>query len=129
MARGRGSGISVDPGRIHKARLDAGLTLADVAGTEVSRTFIHQVENGSARPSLQVLNLIARRTGKPIEYFKRPTKPNAASLELSNTLSLAAKAVHRFTADVRMTPAELEALKLVEVLVRRAGLLALAIKS
>jgi hypothetical protein len=37
--------------------------------------------------------------------------------------------VHRFAADVRVTPAELEALKLVEVLVRRAGLLALAIKS
>jgi hypothetical protein len=73
--------------------------------------------------------LIARRTGKPLIYFKRPTKRNSASIELSNTLSLAAKAVHRFAADVRVTPAELEALKLVEVLVRRAGLLALAIKS
>jgi len=43
----------VDPSRILRARIDPRLTLAAVAGAEVSRTFIDQVEGGSARPSLR----------------------------------------------------------------------------
>ena len=119
----------MDPSRIRRARADAGLTLAAVAGTEVSRTFIHQVESGSARPSLRVLKLIAKRTGKPIDYFKRPAKRHAASFELSETLSQTAKAVKRFISSSKLTPSERESMKLVESTIRRAAQLALAIKS
>ena len=125
----RGSGITVDPDRVRQARAEAGLTLAALAGGQVSRTFIHQVEKGSARPSLAVLKLIARRTGKPIDYFRRPAKENVASVELSTNLSLAAKQVRRFISVAHLTPSELEAMKLVESLIKRAALLALSIKS
>ena len=71
MARrgGRRRGISIRPGSVRLARQEAGLTLAEIAGVEVSRVAIHLVETGHTRPSLQTLELIARRTGKPIGYF------------------------------------------------------------
>jgi len=125
----RGSGISVDPGRVRQARAEAGLTLAALAGRQVSRTFIHQVESGTARPSLPILKLIARRTRKPIDYFSQPVQEHAASVELSTSLSAAAKEVRGFIAKARLTPSELEAMKLVEALIKRAALLAMAIKS
>jgi transcriptional regulator with XRE-family HTH domain len=63
--------VAVIPERIRQARLERGLSLAQVAGKEVSRAFIHLVEQGVARPSLPVLELIAARTGKPPNYFLR----------------------------------------------------------
>src|SRR3981081_2335516 len=55
----RGPGIPIVPSRVRQARVDRGLSLADLAGTEVSRAFIHQLEQGLARPSLEILELIA----------------------------------------------------------------------
>ncbi len=48
------------------------MSLAQVAGEEVSRAFIHLVEQGVARPSLPILELIAERTGKRTDFFLRP---------------------------------------------------------
>jgi transcriptional regulator with XRE-family HTH domain len=64
--------VPVVPERIRAARLERGLSLAQVAGVEVSRAFIHLVEQGVARPSLPVLELIAERTGKHPDYFLKP---------------------------------------------------------
>ena len=49
--------------------MEAGLSLAEVAAGEVSRTAIHLVETGAARPSMRTLELIARRTRRPVEHF------------------------------------------------------------
>jgi hypothetical protein len=49
-----------------------------VAGGEVSRAFIHLVEQGVARPSRPVLELIAQRTGKRPDYFLQPRQGEAA---------------------------------------------------
>lgn len=121
----RGSGIAVDPERVRQARVIAGLTLAQVAGKEVSRTFIHQVEHGIARPSPMVLRLIARRTGKPVSYFMRSS--NSAALtgkELSMELSVVAARVRRFVAVNPLSPTERAAMKLVEVSLRQGATLA-----
>jgi tetratricopeptide (TPR) repeat protein len=56
---------------VRQARLDARLTLAQVAGSDVSRQAIHLVETGKARPSAAVLELIAQRTGRPLSSFLR----------------------------------------------------------
>src|SRR5215471_4049272 len=50
----------------------AGLSLAQVAGGELSRAAIHRVEQGKVRPSLRTLQLIAERTGQPLERFLLP---------------------------------------------------------
>ena len=95
MRRGRGgSGLPVDPARVAKARREAGLTLSALADGQVSRTFIHQIEHGLSRPSIDVLKLIARKTGKPTQYFLRSGRSDAITVaELVTELSTALKLV------------------------------------
>lgn len=52
-----------------EARLQAGLSLGKVARDDISRTAIYFVETGKAKPSLETLQLIAARTGQPMEFF------------------------------------------------------------
>jgi len=66
---GRRKGIPIREGSVHQARLDARLSLAQVAAGQVSRTAVHHIEKGRTKPSLETLRLIARQTRKPIEYF------------------------------------------------------------
>ena len=54
---------------MRRARLEAGLTLAQVAGTELSRQAIHLVEVGKSLPSMATLEIIANRTGQPLSSF------------------------------------------------------------
>src|SRR5207245_4164396 len=69
VRRRRLKGVRVDAARIRQAREAAGLSLADVAGSEITRSAIHNIEMGKTRPSLPVLEMIARRTGKPVTAF------------------------------------------------------------
>jgi transcriptional regulator with XRE-family HTH domain len=65
----RRHGVAVIPERVRQARLEAGLTLAELADGKVSRTAIHLIETGRNRPTLDTLAHIAARTGRPIGYF------------------------------------------------------------
>jgi tetratricopeptide (TPR) repeat protein len=67
--RRRLPGLSIRPGSISRARAEAGLSLAQVASGEVSRTAVFLAEKGKTRPTLPTIQLIAARTGKPVEYF------------------------------------------------------------
>jgi tetratricopeptide (TPR) repeat protein/DNA-binding XRE family transcriptional regulator len=67
--RGRRPGVDVKPGSVKQARLEAGLSLGQVASGVVSRTAIYFVETGKSRPSMETLRLIADRTGQPLDYF------------------------------------------------------------
>jgi tetratricopeptide (TPR) repeat protein len=69
--------LVVRPGSIKRARGEAGLSLAQVASGEVSRTAVHLAETGKTRPTLPTIQLIAARTGKPLEYFLE--SPGAAN--------------------------------------------------
>lgn len=72
--RGRRRGIEIKPGTVKQARAEAGLSLGQVAGTEISRTAIYFVETGKAKPSMETLKLIAERTGRPLDFFlSRPS--------------------------------------------------------
>lgn len=82
----RGQGVAIIPDRIRQAREEAGLSLAQLSGTDFSRAFAHQLEQGKSRPSLEVLQLIAARTGKPIEFFlDMQAEPGAVSTAQSMT--------------------------------------------
>lgn len=67
--RGRRKGVEIRPGSVKQARLDAGLSLGQVARSDISRTAIYFVEVGKAKPSMETLRLIADRTGRPLDYF------------------------------------------------------------
>ena len=67
--RRRLPGLAVRPGAIKQARAEAGLSLAQVASGEISRTAIFLAETGKTRPTLPTVQLIATRTGKPVEFF------------------------------------------------------------
>ena len=47
----------------------AGLSLGQVAREDISRTAIYFVETGKAKPSRETLELIAQRTGQPLDFF------------------------------------------------------------
>ncbi len=67
--RRRRPGVYVKPGAIRQARLEAGLSLAQVAAGRLTRNAIHLVETGRSRPSMETLELIAHATGRPVDYF------------------------------------------------------------
>lgn len=55
--------------RVRTARHEAGLSQSRVAGAELTKGFISQVESGQVRPSIRSLQLIATRLGRPLDYF------------------------------------------------------------
>src|SRR5258708_521486 len=55
--------------RVRSARRDAGLSQAQLAGDELTKGFISQIESGLVRPSIRSLQHIASRLGRPLDYF------------------------------------------------------------
>lgn len=55
--------------RVRAARKVLGLSQAQLAGEELTKGFISQLESGAVRPSVRSLQVIAGRLGKPLEYF------------------------------------------------------------
>lgn len=55
--------------KLKQARLEAGLSQRQLCGGEITRNMLSQIENGSARPSMDTLRYLAGRLGKPISYF------------------------------------------------------------
>src|SRR5450756_2616465 len=91
--RGRRRGIEIKPGTDKQARADAGLSLDQAAGTEISRTAIYFVETGKAKPSMETLKLIAERTGRPLDYFlSRPStmepRSTAGTAEIERLITM-----------------------------------------
>jgi tetratricopeptide (TPR) repeat protein/DNA-binding XRE family transcriptional regulator len=90
--RGRRRGVEIKPGTVKQARFEAGLSLAQVAGGEISRTAIYFVETGKAKPSMETLKLIALRTGRPLDYFlSQPStmepRSTASTVEIERLLA------------------------------------------
>ena len=67
--------------RVREARRERGLSQAQLAGDELTKGFISQVEAGLVRPSVRSLQIIAVRLGKSLDYFLGD-EPLAASKRL-----------------------------------------------
>jgi tetratricopeptide (TPR) repeat protein/DNA-binding XRE family transcriptional regulator len=92
--RGRRRGVEIKPGTVKQARLEAGLSLGQVARGDISRTAIYFVETGKAKPSMETLQLIAERTGRPLDYFLaspigKEARPAAALTEIEQLIATA----------------------------------------
>jgi tetratricopeptide (TPR) repeat protein len=55
--------VAVNAAALKQARLEAGLSLADLAGGSMSKQAVHLFETGRARPTLAKLRLIVERLG------------------------------------------------------------------
>lgn len=55
--------------KIKMARLEAGLSQRQLCGDTVTRNMLSQIENGSARPSMDTLRVFAARLGKTVSCF------------------------------------------------------------
>ena len=55
--------------RVRAARRERGLSQAQLAGVELTKGFISQLESGLVRPSIRSLQVIANRLGKSLDYF------------------------------------------------------------
>lgn len=80
--RGRRRGVEIRPGSVKEARQKAGLSLGQIARGDISRTAIYFVETGKAKPSQETLELIAARTGHPIDFFLSGAKGTELHPEL-----------------------------------------------
>ena len=67
--------------RIRAARLARGMTLAQLGGSDLSRSFLSLVELGRSRISLRALSLVADRLELPISHFLADA-PGTAAVEL-----------------------------------------------
>ena len=70
--------------KIRQSRLEAGLSQRQLGGDEITRNMLSQIENGSARPSMDTLMYLARQLGKPIGYFLEEqsiTSPNQTVMD------------------------------------------------
>ena len=65
--RGRLNGVDVKPEILRHARVRAGLSLAQVAGGELTRQAVHLIETGKVRPSMNSLRVITSRLAVPIQ--------------------------------------------------------------
>ena len=64
--RGRLNGVDVKPEVLRHARERAGLSLAQVAGSELTRQAVHLIETGKVRPSMNSLRVITSRLAVPM---------------------------------------------------------------
>ncbi len=67
--------MTIDPDLVRQARLRAGLSLAQVGGSELTRQAVHLIETGKVRPSARSLQVIARRLGVPAQSFQVADDP------------------------------------------------------
>ena len=70
--------------RLKLARLAAGLSQRQLCGDAITRNMLSQIENGTARPSMDTLQYLAGILGKPVGYFledEAVTSPNQQLME------------------------------------------------
>lgn len=69
--------------KIKAARLEQGLSQRQLCGDTITRNMLSQIENGSARPSMDTLAYLASKLGKTVSFFleEHPASPNQAIME------------------------------------------------
>lgn len=68
--------------RLRQVRIEQGLSQRQLCGDVITRNMLSQIENGSARPSMDTLSYLAARLGKPISFFLEENTCYAANAEL-----------------------------------------------
>lgn len=75
--------------RLRQLRIEQGLSQRQLCGDVITRNMLSQIENGTARPSMDTLSYLSARLGKPISFFLEETgaqTPNLAIMERARSL-------------------------------------------
>lgn len=75
--------------KIRQARQEAGLSQRQLCGEEITRNMLSQIENGSARPSMDTLRFLAGRLGKTVSYFLEEDTVTSPNLQVMQQAWLA----------------------------------------
>ena len=70
--------------KIAETRRAAGLSQRTVCGDMITRNMLSLIENGSAQPSMDTLQYLAKQLGKPVSYFldeEAVVSPNLQTME------------------------------------------------
>ena len=67
--------------RLRKARLEAGMTQAQLAAGRYTKAYVSALENGLSKPSMAALNFFAERLQLPMERFLSDGEPAWTRLE------------------------------------------------
>lgn len=73
--------------RIRMARLERGLTQAELGGDDYSKSFISQLERDRVRPSVQTLVALAGRLGRPVQELLDGAPPSISLSEANDWAS------------------------------------------
>ncbi len=92
--RGPRTGIEVDTAALRRARLRSGLSLSEVAGSDLTRQAVHLIETGKVRPTARSLRLIARRLGVPEAALLALPAPSSDERVLSELDELCQRREH-----------------------------------
>lgn len=68
--------------KIKQARLESGLSQRQVCGDKLTRNMLSLIENGNARPSMDTLQYLAGRLGKPISWFLEDRPASSPNFEI-----------------------------------------------
>ncbi len=72
--------------RIRQCRQELGLSQRQLCGDRITRNMLSQIENGSAKPSMDTLQYLAGQLGKPVSYFLEEDaqiSPNQAEMRIA----------------------------------------------
>lgn len=81
--------------KVKSLRKERHMTQGDLAGTEMTRSMLSQIENGVSMPSMKTLQYLADKLEKPVSYFLETEKePVNIKLELTLFSDLDSHAAH-----------------------------------
>ncbi len=94
--------------RLRKARLEAGMTQAQLAAGRYTKAYVSALENGLSKPSMAALNFFAERLQLPMERFLSDGEPAWTRLEADLRLASGdwAGAIDAYTALLDAAPAD-----------------------
>lgn len=70
--------------KLRQARLESGMSQRQLCGDVITRNMLSQIENGSARPSMDTLIYLAGKLNRPVSFFLEE-RSNAACIEKART--------------------------------------------
>jgi len=78
--------------RIRRARVDAGLSQAQLGTPHFTRAYVSAIELGKVRPAMKSLEFLADKLGKPVSFFvadeEADRRRNEREVEISSAMAL-----------------------------------------